>query len=109
MNVNTSRPAYTAFPVDGRTKLENCNSCFAVGFCDLFFSAGYIKDIIGGSPYKEQDLNDKRLVSREHSVIHEWMHNDPVGYDWRGKSDSGVGILWERAEISGNSQLTYPA
>lgn len=76
---NTNRLAYVpTIP----TKLENCPRCFSVAFCDPFFEKDKILDVVKGNHWKEENLNDQKLVSKEHALFHEFMHVDLMGQAW---------------------------
>lgn len=70
------------------TKLENCEQCFTVAFCDPFFKLDRIVEVVDGNQWKEENLNDPKLISQEHAIFHEWMHVDLMGQDWHSKFPS---------------------
>ncbi|OJJ65392.1 hypothetical protein ASPSYDRAFT_85365 [Aspergillus sydowii CBS 593.65] len=81
-NTCKEKPKTKAYVPRLPTKMENCERCFSVAFCDPFFESKPVVEIVDGAHWQEKDLNDPRLVSREHSLFHEWMHVDLMGQDW---------------------------
>jgi hypothetical protein len=77
MTNNFTRPAYTINATGYVGKIDDCPTCNAIGFCDVFWSTRvrYANAVIKDKP----SLNDLASVNTyEHVLIHEWMHNDDV-------------------------------
>jgi hypothetical protein len=47
-----------------------------------------ILEVVKGKHWREKNLNDRKLISKEHSLFHEFMHVDLMGQDWHSKFPS---------------------
>ncbi|EPE33194.1 Metalloproteases (zincins), catalytic [Glarea lozoyensis ATCC 20868] len=53
---------------------------WTIVFCPKFFSLKYLNEILARSSVPESSLGNLDLVSYEQVLLHEWLHNDIMGY-----------------------------